>query len=62
MTREPVDMPDDLFERVRACFSEPALVELASHVALANIRARTNAFFHVPSHGLYCLTLPLHRR
>ena len=59
MSREPVDMPDDLFERVRARFSEAQLVELAAHVALANVRSRTNALFHVPAHGLYCQVLPL---
>ena len=55
-------MPDDLFERVRARFSEAQLVELAAHVALADVRARTNALFHVPPHGLYCHLLPLAKR
>lgn len=58
MTQEPVEMSDDLFERVRTHFSDAQLVELSAHVALANVRSRMNAFFHVQSHGLCALPLP----
>ncbi len=57
MTREPVDMSDEDFARLRARFSEAELVELAAHVGLANFRSRLNAFFHVQAHGLCVLPI-----
>ena len=59
MTREPVDLSDEDFARLRAHFSDAQLVELAAHVGLANFRSRLNAFFHVEAHGLCPIPIPV---
>ena len=42
MTATPVDVPDELFARLREHFDEGQLVELTSAIALENYRARFN--------------------
>ena len=60
MTRTPVDVPDELFERLRARFDEAQLVELTSAIALENYRARFNWALGIQSEGFsqgaYCVT------
>ena len=59
MTSTPVDVPDDLFERMRARFTEPQLVELTAAIATENYRARFNWAFGCGaegySEGAYCI-------
>jgi AhpD family alkylhydroperoxidase len=42
MTRTPVEVPDELFAKLRQHFDEPQLVELTTAAALENYRARFN--------------------
>jgi AhpD family alkylhydroperoxidase len=51
MTRTPVDVSDELFERLRARFDEAQLVELANEIAVENYRARFDWAFGVGSQG-----------
>ncbi|MDX6670231.1 MAG: hypothetical protein QOI91_594 [Solirubrobacteraceae bacterium] len=59
MTRTPVDVPDALFERLRARFDEAQLVELTSAIALENYRGRFNWALGIQSEGFsegaYCV-------
>lgn len=59
MTRTPVDVPDELFERLRARFDEAQIVELTSVIALENYRARFNWALGIQSQGYsegaYCV-------
>lgn len=57
MTAAPVDVPDGLFEQLRAHFDAPQLVELVATAALENFRARFNRAFRIPPNSLYC---PIH--
>lgn len=50
----PVDVSDDLFERLQKHYSTEALVELAAICALENFRSRFNRVFRVEPNGLYC--------
>ncbi len=52
MTATPVDVPDDLFEEARACFTNEQLVELVGTIAMENYRARFNRTFRVESLGV----------
>jgi len=58
MTDTPADVSDELFEELRARFSERELAELASALAWENYRARFNRVFLVESEdlskGAYC--------
>ncbi len=54
MTAAAVDVSDALYERLRVCFSEPQLVELAATAAMENFRARFNRVFLVEPNSLYC--------
>lgn len=58
MTRTPVEVPDALFERLRAQFSPAQLVELTAGLAWENYRARFNHAFGIESEnftqGAYC--------
>lgn len=54
MCATPVDVSDDLFNRLRACYDEPQLVELAATAAMENFRARFNRVFRVEPNALYC--------
>ena len=51
MTATPAAVPDALFERLRAVFSEPQLVELVSTIAWENYRARFNLAFGIAAEG-----------
>jgi AhpD family alkylhydroperoxidase len=59
MTRTPVEVPDELFERLRARFDEAQLVELTSVIALENYRGRFNWALGIQSEGFsegaYCV-------
>lgn len=59
MTRTPIDVPDELFERLRARFDEAQIVELTSIIALENYRARFNWALGIESEGFtegaYCV-------
>jgi AhpD family alkylhydroperoxidase len=59
MSRSPVEVPDELFERLRAELDEAQLVELTNIVALENYRARFNWAFGIESQGFaegsYCV-------
>jgi AhpD family alkylhydroperoxidase len=58
MSRTPVEVPDDLFTRLREHFDEPQLVELTTAVALENYRARFNHALGIGSQdfseGAFC--------
>ena len=51
MTRTPVEVPDELFARLREHFDEGQLVELANEIAVENYRARFNWAFGIGSQG-----------
>lgn len=51
LTRTPADVPDELYETLRAQFSEPELVELSSTIAWENYRARFNRTFAIDPEG-----------
>ena len=59
MSRTPVEVSDELFERLRARFDEAQLVELTSVIALENYRARFNWALGIQgegySEGAYCV-------
>ena len=59
MSRTPVEVSDELFERLRARFDEGQLVELTSVIALENYRSRFNWAFRIGgegfSEGAYCV-------
>ena len=45
MTQTPVEVPDALFEKLRAQFNDAQLVELTATIAWENYRARFNHAF-----------------
>ena len=51
MTRTPVDVPDELFDALRAHFEDAQLVELVNLIALENLRSRFNGAFDIGSAG-----------
>jgi AhpD family alkylhydroperoxidase len=51
MTATPSHVPDELFDALRARFSEKQLVELTSAIAIENYRARFNWAFGIGSQG-----------
>jgi AhpD family alkylhydroperoxidase len=59
MSRSPVDVPNELFAKLRERFDEAQLVELADIAALENYRARFNWSFGLEgqgfSEGSYCV-------
>ncbi|MGI8513401.1 MAG: carboxymuconolactone decarboxylase family protein [Solirubrobacteraceae bacterium] len=59
MTRTPVDVPDELFARLRDHFDEGQLVELTNEIALENYRARFSWAFGIGSQdfaaGAFCV-------
>ena len=59
MSRSPVDVPDELFDRLRSQLDEAQLVELTHMIALENYRARFNWAFGIEgqgfSEGAYCV-------
>lgn len=58
MTQTPVDVPDELFERIRKAFDERQIVELTAAIAWENYLARFNHALEIPAHGFadgdYC--------
>lgn len=50
----PVDVSEDLFERLRRHYTTAELVELAAICALENFRSRFNRIFRVEPNGVYC--------
>jgi 4-carboxymuconolactone decarboxylase len=65
MTQSPVEIPDELFAKLRAEFSDQALVELTSTIAWENYRARFDHALGIESEGFtegaVCV-LPAQRR
>lgn len=55
MTGMPPDVSDELFARLRSHYSDAAIVELASTVALENYRSRFNRAFRIEAQGFYCV-------
>jgi alkylhydroperoxidase family enzyme len=53
-TSLPVEIPDELFARLRAHYDEPQLVELAATAALENFRARFTRVFRIEANSIYC--------
>ena len=51
MTSTPAAVPEALFVRLAAAFSEPQLVELVSTIAWENYRARFNLAFVIAAEG-----------
>ena len=51
LTRTPATVNDDLFADLRAEFSEPQIVELATAIAWENYRARFNRTFGILAEG-----------
>ncbi len=49
MTETPVEVPEDLFERLRERFNPAQLVELTTAIAWENYRARFNHAFGAES-------------
>lgn len=54
----PVDVPDDVFAKLRSLFSERELVELTSHVAHENYNAKFNRPLRVEANNLCEIPLP----
>ena len=52
--KTPVEVSDDLFNRLQRHYSTEELVELAAICALENFRSRFNRIFRVEPNGLYC--------
>jgi alkylhydroperoxidase family enzyme len=51
LTRTPASVDDQLFADLRAEFTEPQLVELATAIAWENYRARFNRTFGIIAEG-----------
>jgi AhpD family alkylhydroperoxidase len=58
LTKEHVDVPDELFARLREHFDEPQIVELTAAIAIENFRARFNNALGIGpsgfSEGMFC--------
>jgi len=52
MTATPVEVSDELFDRLRKWFDEGQLVELTAAIAWENCRARVDHAFGAESEGL----------
>jgi AhpD family alkylhydroperoxidase len=59
ITRTPVEVPDELFARLRERFDEAQLVELTYAAAIENLRARVNRSLGIApqdySEGAFCI-------
>lgn len=59
ISKTPVEVPDELFERLRARFDEPQIVELTYAAAIENLRARFNWALGIGSQdfseGAFCM-------
>lgn len=58
-TALPHEVPDELFARLRAHYSDAEIVELSYIVALENFRSRFNRTLRIEAQGLYCI-VPTH--
>ncbi|HEX3823967.1 MAG TPA: carboxymuconolactone decarboxylase family protein [Mycobacteriales bacterium] len=60
-TASPVNLDDDLVDRLHRCFSDAEIVELASWIALENYRSRINAGLGLHSQGFSerCRVVPV---
>jgi AhpD family alkylhydroperoxidase len=60
MTRTPMDVPDELFDRLREHFDERQIVELTMAIGLENLYSRSNWALGIEgqgfSEGMYCVT------
>ena len=54
----PVDVPDELFERLRAVFSEREIVELTAHIAQENGNAKLSRPLRIEANNFCTLPLP----
>ncbi len=52
MSKTPVRVSDELFERVKKYFNEDQIVELTASIAYENYRARFNHALHIQSENL----------
>lgn len=59
MTRTPVDVPDELFDRLREHFDERQIVELTMAIGLENLYSRSNWALGIEgqgfTEGMYCV-------
>ena len=53
-TAARVEVPAELFARLREHFDEAQLVELAATAAMENFRARFNRVFEIEPNSIYC--------
>ncbi|HEX8736084.1 MAG TPA: carboxymuconolactone decarboxylase family protein [Pyrinomonadaceae bacterium] len=53
MSKTPVRVPDELFERLKKHFSDEQIVELSASIAYENYRARFNHALDIKSDNLY---------
>ncbi len=53
MSKTPVRVSDELFERLKKFFSDEQIVELTASVAYENYRARFNHALHIGSENFY---------
>jgi alkylhydroperoxidase family enzyme len=51
ISRTPVEVPDELFARLRERFDEPQLIEITYAAAIENLRARFNWALGITSQG-----------
>ncbi len=53
MSKTPVRVSDELFERLKEYFSDTQIVELSASIAYENYRARFNHALEIKSEDLY---------
>ena len=53
MTITGREVPDDLFERLRAHYEEDAIVELTATIAWENCSSKFNRALRIPSQGFW---------
>ncbi len=53
MTLSDQDVSDELFERVRAVYSEAEIIELTEVIAWENASSKFNRALRIPSQGLW---------
>ena len=53
MTITGREVPDELFERLRRCYDEDAIVELTATIAWENGSSKFNRAMRIPSQGLW---------
>lgn len=52
MSKTPVRVSDELFERIKKHFNEDQIVELTASIAYENYRSRFNHALHIQSENL----------